>query len=512
MTESARASAAPSRYDRWKAPADDGAVLIWPEPADLLHQTLDNQRRLLSADSVLIQNVPLPNIRSSFREWLGHSDTQQPLIATGHQAELHHSGVWVKNVLINTVARKLGGRAMHFAVDTDEPKHLHLRWPGASVALTDAERLPVEWSGLAHAPSPTHLREVADTFDRAAKEWNFRPLVPMFLDSMRRLALESPNLPSALTNAVHELDWSLNLRHDALLVSPMCMAEPYLVFVHHVLARADIFAADYNQALDDFRRENKVRTPGRPMPNLRCMPEGCEVPFWLDDLSTGSRTRAAVARARGALVLQLPGGAQFRLDPDADGWSAAGELMMFLRRHGVRLSPRALTLTAVLRLLCADQFVHGIGGGQYDQVLDKLIARHFQFDPPRFSVTTATLYFPGSASQPRACTPCIEHEGHRLRHSLLGAAKKPLLQAIAAAPRKSIERSELFTALHDKLAAARELPEYREWEQRLLATKEREQEEKELFDRELFYAIQPRERLDQMIEKYGQAFGHADGN
>lgn len=502
MTEPASVS----RYDRWKAPAEDGQTLIWPAPADLLRDTLENQRRLTQASSVRIQGVALPEVRTRLRQFLGHVDNDRAIFATGHQAELHHPGVWVKNALIGAAAGRLGGRAMHFAVDTDEPKHLHLRWPGGSVALTDAQRLREEWSGLVPAPTPTQLQDVADAFRRDAAAWDFQPLVNPFLDSMRRLAPQSPSLPAALTGALSELDASLGLHHDALLVSPMCLSEPYLLFVHHVLARADRFTADYNAALDEFRHENKIRTPGRPMPNLKCIPEGCEVPFWLDDLTTGSRTRAAVAREQGAFILNLPGGERFRFDPGADGWPAAGELMRFLRQNNARLSPRALTLTAVLRLLAADQFVHGIGGGQYDQVLDKLIARHFQLDPPRFAVTTATLYFPGAVGRSRVCLPCIAQEGHHLKHSVLGQEKAHLLQAIAAAPRNSLQRSSLFVEMHDKLSTARTGEEFRQWEKRFDEEKGRAQEEKSLFDRELFYALQPAERLTGMIDRYRAAF------
>jgi hypothetical protein len=494
------------RYDRWKAPTEDGQTLIWPAAPQLLADAQENHRRLSSAQSTLLQNVPLPEVRARMRQWLGHEDEQSPLFATGHQAELHHPGVWVKNALIDAAAHKTGGRAVHFAVDTDEPKHLQLRWPGGSIPLTDESHPKAAWSGLLPAPSPAHLDHVSQVFQAAAKQWPFRPLVPDFLRSLRRLSLESPALPSALTNAIHELDWNLGLRHHAMLVSPICLSEPYLVFVHHILARADQFSADYNAALDEFRTENKIRTPGRPMPNLRCVAEGCEVPFWLDDLTTGSRSRAAVARGQGAFVLRLPEGAEFRFDPQADGWEAAGGLMLFLRRHGVRLSPRALSLTAVLRLLAADQFVHGIGGGLYDQVLDKLIARHFGLEPPRFSVTTATLYFPLAVGQPRVCLPCIAQEGHRLKHAMAGGEKAKLVEAIASAPRNSRERSTLFYALHDKLAAAQSRPELKKWEQHFARAQSRVQEEKALFDRELFYALQPADRLKSMIDRYREAF------
>jgi hypothetical protein len=493
------------RYADWKAPTEDGQVLLWPPPDELLRDTEQNHRRLGCADSVLVQGMPLPELRRRMREWVGHREQDRPLLAMGHQTELYHAGVWAKNALLDAAATRLGGRAYQFAVDTDEPKHLKLRWPGGSAPLTDDET-PAEWSGLLAAPSPAHLACVAETFERAASRWDFRPLVPDFLASLRRLALESANLPTALTNALHELDWSLGLRHDAMLFSPLCQAQPYLLLAYHVLSRADSFAADYNAALEQYRREHRVRTPGRPMPNLKVSGDECEVPFWIDSLAAGTRTRASVVRLGNRWALRAPGGADLLLQPEAAAPTAATELASWLRHHNLRLAPRALTLTTVLRLLLADQFVHGIGGARYDQVTDQLIARHFGLEPPRFAVTTATLYFPQAVGRSRVCMSCDVQDGHRLRHRVLGEEKDRLVAAIEAAPRRSLERSALFHDMHHRLAAATGHPAIRRWEQQLLEAEQREQEEKELFDRELFYAIQPRERLGQVIDSYRARF------
>ena len=498
-----------ARYGNWKAPAEDGQTLIWPDPAAILGDARENGRRLAAADSVRLQNVPLPEVRRRLRHWIGHTADDQPIVATGHQTELHHPGVWVKNVLIDAAARKLGGQAYHFAVDTDAPKHLHLRWPGGSVRATDGPPSG-EWSGQLSPPTPAHLRHVEAEFGRAAAGWGFRPSVDPFLRSLRRLTLEAENLPAALTNSLHELDWGLGLRYHALLLSPLCLSEPYLLFAHHVLARADAFAADYNAALADYRLEQKIRSPGRPMPDLKVSADACEVPFWLDSLGDGTRSRARVVRSGDAWVLRAPdngGGDDFRLDARTDGWGAAAHLLTWLRRHDLRLSPRALTLTPVLRLLVADQFMHGIGGGQYDQVLDRLIARHFGLEPPWFAVTTATLYFPEAVGQPRACLPCVRQEGHRLKHRVLGDAKMRMVAAMEALPRRSWARSALFAEMHDKLnAAAVADPGVKAWERKLADTERRVREERVLFDRELFYAIQPRERLEAMVRRYVDAF------
>jgi len=323
---------------------------------------------------------------------------------------------------------------------------------------------------------------------------------------MRRLSSEAENLPQVLTAALHEHDWKLGLRHHAMLVSPLCTSEPYLTFACHVLGRADQFAADYNAALDEYRNENRIRTPGRPMPNLKVTPDRVEVPFWLDSFAHGSRTRAAVERRPGGWALVLASGDECVLQPSAPGPALATQLGNWLRTHDLRLAPRALSLTMFVRLFLADQFVHGIGGARYDQVTDKLIATHFGVAPPRFAVTTATLYFPQAAGRPRECVSCVQQDGHRLRHRVLGREKSELVEAIAEAPRRSIERSVLFHEMHRKLKSAARHPAILEWEQKLQESKRREREEEELFDRELFYAIQPAERLERLVGQYRATF------
>src|SRR3954470_13411902 len=103
----------PARYADWKAPGEDGQFLVWPAADELLRQTAGNGRLLRGARSALIQNVPLPDVRARLRQFLGHPDDETPLVATGHQTELHHPGVWAKNALIDAAATKLGGRAYH---------------------------------------------------------------------------------------------------------------------------------------------------------------------------------------------------------------------------------------------------------------------------------------------------------------------------------------------------------------------------------------------------------------
>jgi hypothetical protein len=501
-------SAFQRHYPDWKAPAEDGRTVLWPEPAPLLADVRSNQRRLAAAANVHIQGVALPELRRRMRGFVGHDDSQ-PLIVTGHQVELHHPGVWVKNILINDIAARTDGRALHVALDTDSPKHLTLRWPGEALPISDDSRLTsAAWSGLLDPPTPAHLDDIRRKLADASAGWSFQPLLGEMINSLRRLSLESMNLPTALTNAMHELDWKLGLQHHIVLSSPIWAAEPYLLFAHDLLSNIEALARRYNAALADYRAAHGIRSKMRPMPDLFITDESIETPFWLDNLATSGRTRPTLFRTDGGWMLTLSDGRQFTFDPKADGWDAAQRLGRWLTETQHRLPPRALTQMLFLRLALADHFVHGIGGGRYDQVTDRLIADHYGIEPPMFAVTTATMYFPDAVGRQRVCMPCVKQEGHRVRHGLLGERKRDMVAEIAALPRRSPQRSQRYFQMHRQLAAAAaDSDAIRRWQTKFEDSLERDKEEQTLFDRELFYALQPQSRLADMIAAYRQLFG-----
>ncbi|HTW93341.1 MAG TPA: hypothetical protein VMD30_01020 [Tepidisphaeraceae bacterium] len=491
----------PVAHPDWKAPTGDGEYLIWPTAEELLRQASQTHRRLEHENGVKIQNVPLAELRRRQRQIMG-VEAHQPLIASGHQTELYHPGVWVKDVLSWQAAKKLGGVAYHIAVDTDHPKHITLRWPGGSAPITDDPRLTgAAWSGLLVAPGSAYLNELTTLLTGAAAQWTFSPLIFDFLAALARESVETRSLSTALTLAIFN-DEYLGVRQMPILSSMLFVSPVFLAFAHHIIAHAAEFAVKYNAALAEYRRANGIKSKTRPMPDLAAGEDWCEIPFWQDQLQSQSRSRARVERRDGTWRLM-----EFAFDPGADAWEAADKLMAFLLQRDLRLSARALTLTLFARLLMADQFVHGIGGARYDQVTDALAASYFGIEPPPFCVTTATLYFPEAAGRSRVCLPCLQMEGHHLAHAVLGEGKKKWLERIAAAPRRSAERQAAFSQMHGEIAAVgRNRAELKKWEDRYEDALRRDTQEQGWFDRELFYAMQPKERLSQLIAKYESVF------
>jgi hypothetical protein len=65
-----------------------------------------------------------------------------------------------------------------------------------------------------------------------------------------------------------------------------------------------------------------------------------------------------------------------------------------LAAGGLKVRTRALTTTLFARLFLADLFIHGIGGGKYDELNDAVMRRFYGVEPPRYLVLSATRWLP----------------------------------------------------------------------------------------------------------------------
>src|SRR5262249_19307387 len=153
-----------------RAPATDGGLLVDPAGAEPRGLAATNAHRLSNWDYD-VQGRSVTRLRGQARreiiglarEFLrrhglaeipsvpGSPDTDLlhvPLIVTGHQPELFHPGVWVKNFAAAGIARSCGGVALNLIVDNDIPKDSSIRVP----AVRDGQlrTVPVEfddWQG-----------------------------------------------------------------------------------------------------------------------------------------------------------------------------------------------------------------------------------------------------------------------------------------------------------------------------------------------------------------------------
>ena len=153
---------------RIKAPSNDGGVLVDPSPSAAAGQIAANADRLGGWDHDF-QGRRAKWLRSSVRQEvaalargflarhslsgsshaiaaLGRSDC--PLIVTGHQPELFHPGVWIKNFVADSIAGASGGVGLNLIVDNDIPKSTSIVVPAVSAQGIRLARVEFDrWGG-----------------------------------------------------------------------------------------------------------------------------------------------------------------------------------------------------------------------------------------------------------------------------------------------------------------------------------------------------------------------------
>jgi hypothetical protein len=470
---------------RLRAPREDGAVLAEPSLDEAGALLADNRRRIAriaapppgpSWEDLRRQSrvAAVEAARAYFRRRgeplpLYHADS---LLLAGHQPELFHPGVWVKNFALNKLARLHNATPINLVVDNDTVKKTLLHVP-------TRERQPPGLFRLASVPldrwegeAPYEERSVHDEVlfaslpQRVAplvENWPFRPLLPRFWTEVIRSADHTRLLGERLAAGRRAWERRWGCHNLELPISLLCQTEPFAWFACHLLADLARFHAIYNDAVHQYRRKYGVRSANHPVPDLATEGDWLEVPLWA--------WRPGDTR-RGRLFARVTGN-QIDLRASNQAWPSLpftphpSPLTMpsvaawqTLEQRGFKIRSRALTNTLYARVFLGDLFIHGIGGGKYDEVADEIIRRFYCFEPPRFLVLSATLLLPLPRFPTRAdagqhlaherrdlhWNPQRHLEDHDARAKSLAAQKQAW---IAHQPHSRPERHERFRTLRE---------------------------------------------------------------
>ena len=342
---------------RLKAPAANGEVLAEPG-FDAIPALVEANRKLLDRDDIRIDGISLRELRALARREVFDDSNDSPLLLAGHQPELSHPGVWIKNFALNGLARKLGGIPLHLVVDCDSIKSTSVKLP------TFHDRDPTSVH-LATVPydvprgKPTfeeYAIQSRDSFDaflptvaELTRNWGLRPLV---LDAWQAVDPSARLVGEQLAELRQRYEREWGCRNRELPVSVLSRTQAFRHFTRHIIGDLSRFRDAYNAAIRSYRQSNRIRSHSHPAPEL----DPGELPFW--EQSHEGRRKPGVD-----------------FDP-------------------TQLRPRALTLTLFARLCLGDFFIHGIGGGKYDEVTDAIIRDYLGIEPPAYQVLSATLHLP----------------------------------------------------------------------------------------------------------------------
>jgi hypothetical protein len=425
-----------TRRELWQAPAENGGLLIDPPP-ERAPELLEKNRQRLNTSKVTLLGRPLDEIRGQIQDSLatihqatmisphGPKDTWPvaPTIVSGHQPELYHPGVWIKNFAINGLARRNHAAPLHVVVDSDTVKSTSIHLPNwrtgpIHVSLTsenyDAWEGEVPFLGR-EIHDPARFRSFPDQSKSVWGDWPFRPILPEFwqeavrtyeatVERLREKYQEdsSPTLMWCLARPRQLLEqkWGCLNREQWL-----CMFDRQ-AFIGQILADLPRFHAAYNDSVRAYRRKYRLRSASHPMPDLSRDGDYFEAPFWWVEFEPSRRHRLFVRAHADRLELR-PGRNGKPVPVPRDSPFAFGMV-----GGGAEIVTRALTTTMFIRLCVADLFIHGIGGAKYDEVTDDVIREYFGIEPPEYMVVSGTLRLPFPAF------PCTPAERHRLQRGL----------------------------------------------------------------------------------------------
>jgi len=486
------------------APIEDGAVAAEPPLPEVGRLLAENRRRLERAPPLAgqswtdLQREARRSAVEAAREFFRRRGEPVPegfgegLILAGHQPELFHPGVWVKNFALHGLARRHGRTPINLVVDNDSVKTTALRVPTPAAVRSEnphAVLIPFD-HGSGEAPweeRPIADRALFDGFGEATaavvRQWGFEPLLTDFWPLVRQEAERTLLLGECFAAARRELERRWGCHNLELPVSVLCGTAPFAWFAAHLLAELPRFHAVYNDAVREYRRRHGIRSRNHPVPDLAAEGDWLEAPFWgwragpltLPSLpADGGEGRVR----RGRLFARTrPDWIELRIGEEmwpalpapVVAWSpdhATTAAWAERERQGLKVRSRALTNTLYARLFLGDLFIHGIGGGKYDELTDELIQRFYGREPPAFLILSATRLLPlqappvGPDDRRRLAHERRDLHWNPQRHLPPGngeikewTARKQAL--IAATPQDAAGRRERFLALRAATAELR---------------------------------------------------------
>ena len=398
----------------YRAPRKHREVLIVPD-RDRLPELVRSNRAVLDAYAFDLLGRPIQDLRRAARRGMltvpytcifdrqtrpRHPDLAAPLVLTGHQPELYHPGVWLKNFLAGNLARAVGGVAVNLNVDNDEAHELAIRAPvvegGRTRAVEVAYLRPTGGVPYEELGEDSLLDGIAEGL---RSQGVAESLCEATADYWRRLdaARGRGSLAKVVTCARHQLELDVRLNNFEALVSDVARLPEYRVFMLDILSRLAEFHDAHNGGLATFRRVHHERNPAQPIPDLLREAHRREMPFWVWRAG-GNRQRLWAEIAGDRFLLFMDDSAEpFVRLPRAEMATAADRAVAQLdeqESRGIKIRPRALTLTLFARVFLGDVFIHGLGGAVYDKVTDEIVRRYYGVEPPQLVMATGTAWLP----------------------------------------------------------------------------------------------------------------------
>ncbi|MCA9250603.1 MAG: hypothetical protein KDA54_05675 [Phycisphaerales bacterium] len=379
----------PGSLDDLHAPSEQGECLVAPS-ASRLSAAVEYNRKLFARYQFEVAGLPFATVRDMVRSRIGGDDVRidQPFIATGHQPDFFHAGVWAKHIVARRLADAVGGAAFDLIVDHDAPKQHSIAVPTIDDGLAHVVDVAYANAPAEHPfefiskGSNQQTQQLIERMREAMGDRYDSSLLPEFFNAYQ--AADGDWVDQALS-ARKAVEASMGIQ----LIQRRTSRYWYSPLLAELLLSAESFANTYNQILAGEDPGEDVHEPDRSVATLERINGAIELPLWINHPGE-PRHRLFVAKENGKthLFAETQRVATFD-DARIKDWPSFEADLLQLSPWGIR--PKALILTMWARLFWADIFIHGIGGAKYDRLTDRLIQCYFGVEPPVMACVSATL-------------------------------------------------------------------------------------------------------------------------
>lgn len=386
---------------RIEPPLDDWSDLLQierPENARIAELRRAARQRLIEkAEAYTLRLSALADdadIEFAHEGLLTGDSHEQPILMTGHQPVVFHSGLTFKYEVTQQLAAEQNAICVGVVIDTDLGDAGQFSFPVVesgqsypSLAIESVARADNLYLNSRLRP-PAELQQVAQDVCQQLRQLNRSDAADLTADVMDSFtSLSTTKATASEANLITRWQYGVGSRMLELPLSAIASFPEALSLTADILKQPRRFAAAYNSALEVFRDEHNIRNAANPFPDLKITDQSCELPYWVISHNRGRRYALEV-QTEGNVTRLIADGRTV----DTYTGNITAEALEPMLVQNIQLIPRGAMITAFLRLLFADVFVHGTGGGRYDRFTDEFLRSWWNVEPPPFTVATASRY------------------------------------------------------------------------------------------------------------------------
>ena len=253
-------------------------------------------------------------------------------------------------------------------------------------------------------------------------------------------------------------------------LSKLCERSAFGLFFLRCIQNADSLWQSYNRCRSDYRSRHQIRNQVQPVLELQRDGDCIELPFWIYRTGLGvnvDRKRLWVVRDGVNLLLCDAPDMTARticisLNEDEERFDSEWRR---IASEGICIRPRALMTTMFLRCFVADLFVHGIGGGTYDELTDDIIRDWLGIVAPTYLTSSASLHLPFE-NRSTAADMQLDWSGHHRQSQLMRSVPERFLEPSRPSDRQLSDRfAELLKSIPPR-------GQKREWHRQITQVKQ----------------------------------------